>query len=86
LKFAVAGFDLPQRGNFLIALLIQAMATLDELLKLADECYAHARASVNFITKAELMNKGDQYAKQAEVQRGSNVIQAAFPKPGRKIG
>ncbi len=32
------------------------------------------------------MNKGDRYAKQAEVQRGSNVIQAAFPKPGRKIG
>ena len=62
------------------------MATLDELLKLADDCYTQARTTVNFITKTELMNKGDEYAKQAEAQRGSNVIQAAFPKPGRKVG
>jgi hypothetical protein len=79
----VAGFDLPQGGNLLVTLLIRAMATLDELLKLADDCYAQARATVNFIKKAELMNEGDEYAKQAEAQRGSNVIQAAFPKASR---
>ncbi len=62
------------------------MPTLDELLKLADDCYAQARTTLNFITKAELMNKGDEYSKQAEAQRGSNVIQAAFPKRGRKVG
>lgn len=62
------------------------MATFDELLKLADDCYVQARATLNFITKAELMSKGDEYAKQAEAQRGSNVIQAAFPKHARKIG
>jgi hypothetical protein len=30
------------------------------------------------------LNKGDEYSKQAGAQRGSNVIRATFPKPGRK--
>ena len=62
------------------------MLTRDELLKFADDCYAQARAILNFVTKAELVNKVNEYAKQAEVQRGPNVIRAVFPKPGGKIG
>ena len=61
------------------------MATPDELLKLADNCYAQARSTSNLITKAKLMNKGDEYRKQAEAQRGPNVIRAVFPKHRAKI-
>lgn len=53
---------------------------MDELLKLADDCYAKARAISNFAKKAELMNMGDQYVKQAEANRYS------AQKSGCKIG
>jgi hypothetical protein len=62
------------------------MATLDTLLKLAADCYAHARLSSNPLTKAELTVWGDDYLKQAEGMRHDerSVVQAAFPKPSLK--
>ena len=64
------------------------MATLDTLLKLAADCYAHARLSCNPLTKAELTVWGDDYLKQAQEMRHDecNVVQAAFPKPGARSG
>jgi hypothetical protein len=60
------------------------MATLDALLKLAADCYAHARLSSNPLTKTELTFMGDDYLKQAEeLQRGRAVTQAVFPKRDR---
>jgi hypothetical protein len=58
------------------------MATLDTLLKLAADCYAHARLSSNSLTKAELTVWGDDYIKRAEKMRldHRSVVQAAFPK------
>jgi hypothetical protein len=61
-----------------------AMATLDTLLRLAADCYAHARLSANPLTKTELRIMGDDYLKQAEeLRRKRSVIQAAFSRQGR---
>jgi len=63
------------------------MATRDALLKLATDCYAQARAPSNPLVKAVLYAMGDDYLKQAnELRRGRSIVQAAFPKPGSKIG
>ena len=64
------------------------MATLDTLLKLAADCYAHARLSSNSLTKAELTVWGDDYLKQAEKMRHGerSVVQAAFPKTAARSG
>lgn len=64
------------------------MASLDTLLKLAADCYAHARLSSNPLTKAELTVWGDEYLKQAEEIRHDErgVVQVVFPKPGATSG
>jgi predicted HD phosphohydrolase len=63
------------------------MAKVDDLLKLAQDCYAQARATLHLSTKRHLVQMGDEYQKQAdELQHRRAVIQAAFPKPGGKIG
>ena len=63
------------------------MAQVDELLKLAQDCYAHARASSNLLVRAQLKVIGDDYVKQAdELQRSRSVVQAAYPKPAFKFG
>jgi len=63
------------------------MAAVDELLKLARDCYAQARSASNVTTKAELLRMGDEYMKAfEEMQRGQTVMHAAFPKPGGKTG
>ena len=63
------------------------MAQVDDLLKLAQDCFTQARASSNLLVRAQLKVMGDDYLKQAdELQRGRSVVQAAFPKPGGKIG
>jgi hypothetical protein len=60
------------------------MATVDELLAMATDCYAKSRALSNPLAKAALNVIGDDYRKQAdELQRGRAVIQAVFPKPDR---
>jgi hypothetical protein len=59
----------------------------DDLLKLAQDCYAQARVTTNPDIKAELVRMGDQYLESADaMQRGQTAIHTAFPKPGGKIG
>ena len=63
------------------------MAKVDDLLNLAQNCYAQAKATLHPLTKRELAKVGDEYQKKADDLRlGRTIIQAAFPKPGRKIG
>ena len=62
------------------------MAKVEDLLKLAQGCYAQARQTLNLPTKNLLNKMGDQYQKQADDLRGQVVIQTAFPKPSDKIG
>lgn len=45
---------------------------IDELLRLADECYARARGTPDPEAKAKLMNMGDKYAKTAEAMHLSH--------------
>jgi hypothetical protein len=61
------------------------MRTLDALLKLAADCYAHARLSSSPLTKTELTVMGDEYFKQAEeLRRRGCIMQAVYPKPDVK--
>jgi Holliday junction resolvase-like predicted endonuclease len=62
------------------------MKTVDELWQMAHNLYARARASVDPSTKALLMQAADDYLKQANDIRRSQVIKAEFPKPDRKFG
>jgi Holliday junction resolvase-like predicted endonuclease len=62
------------------------MATAGELRELAHEIYSRARASVDPLTKQRLLDLADNYLKQADELRRSDVIQAAFPKPDRNMG
>ncbi len=59
-----------------------------ELLRLAQDCYACARVTINNDTKRALVRQGDEYLKEADaLQQGRRtVVQAAFPKPDSKIG
>jgi hypothetical protein len=62
------------------------MKTVDELWQMAHNLYARARASGDPSTKALLMQAADDYLKQANDIRRSQVIKAEFPKPDRKFG
>jgi len=56
-----------------------------ELIRLAQDCYARARVTVNEVTKRDLVQQGDEYLKQADERpRGHTIVQAAFPKPDLK--
>ena len=63
------------------------MPTLDEILRLAQDCLGKARAAALPSEKVEHLRMGDEYLRTAEeLHRGRSVTQAAFPKPGSKIG
>jgi hypothetical protein len=63
------------------------MAALDEILKLAQDCFAKACVAALPSEKAQHIRMGDEYLKTAkEMQREHQVTQAAFPKPGPRIG
>ncbi len=58
------------------------MSRVNELLRLAQGCYAQARTTLDPAAKQALTRMGDAYLQQAdELQRGRGVVQAAFPKP-----
>jgi hypothetical protein len=57
------------------------MEKVHQLLAMATDCYARARALSNPLAKAALNVIGDDYRKQAgELKRGRSVTQAKFPK------
>lgn len=59
------------------------MRTVPDLLKLAQDCYARARNSLDQDAKVDFVRLGDRYLHEAdELQRGRAVVQAAFPKNG----
>jgi hypothetical protein len=63
------------------------MAALDEILKLAQDCFAKGRAVASPCEKILHLRMGDRYLNLAEeMQRERPVIQAAFPKTDSKIG
>jgi hypothetical protein len=63
------------------------MNAINEILRLAQDCFAKGRAAVSPSEKILRLRMGDRYLNVAEeMQRNRPVIQAAFPKPGSKIG
>jgi hypothetical protein len=63
------------------------MNAIDEILTLAQDCFAKGRAAVSPSEKILHLRMGDRYLDVAEdMQRGHPVTQAAFPKPDSKIG
>ena len=57
-----------------------------ELIRLAQDCYARARAAISPETKRALVQQGDNYLKEAdELKPRRSVVQAAFPKSDRKL-
>jgi hypothetical protein len=59
------------------------MGTLDELRHRAHDLYARARSSIDPLTKRVLMTAADDYLKEAEKIRHSEVIKAEFPTSDR---
>jgi hypothetical protein len=58
------------------------MSALDEILKLAQDCFAKGHAAVSPSEKILHLRMGDDCLRTAEeMQRERPVIQAAFPKP-----
>ena len=63
------------------------MGSIEEFLKLAQDCLGKARAAALPSEKAEHLRMGDQYLKAVEeLRRARSVTQAARSKPGSKIG
>ena len=67
------------------------MTAVEELWQAAHNLYARARSSVDPAAKRMLMVAADDYLKQANNIRRSQVIKAEFPKAGfpkadRKFG
>jgi hypothetical protein len=67
------------------------MTTVDDLWQMAHNLYARARSCVDPAAKHMLMRAADDYLKQANDIRRSQVIKAEFPKTGfpkseRKVG
>jgi hypothetical protein len=59
----------------------------DDLLKLAQDCFAQARVITNPDTKAELVRMGDQYLESADaMQRGQTAIHTVFPSLAARSG
>jgi len=56
-----------------------ASVTVDELLGMAHDAYARARASPDASTKQKLMRLADDYLKQAKDMRRRHVILPAKP-------
>ena len=61
------------------------MASVEELWQKAHEIYARARSSIDPLTQRALMNAADDYLKQAEEIRRSQIIKAEFPKSNGKF-
>jgi hypothetical protein len=63
------------------------MNAIDEILKLAQDCFSKGRAAAPPSEKILHLRMGDRYLNVAEeMQRERPVIQAALPKPDSKIG
>jgi hypothetical protein len=58
------------------------MTTVDELWQVAHNLYARARASADPAARRMLMVAADDYLKQANDIRRSQVVKAEFPKAG----
>ena len=61
------------------------MTSVEELWQKAHEIYARARSSVDPLTQRALMSAADDYLKQAEEIRCSQIIKAEFPKSDGKF-
>ena len=66
------------------------MTSIDELWQVAHNLYARARSSSDPAARRMLMQAADDYLKQANDIRRSQVIKAEFPKdefprPGRMV-
>lgn len=61
------------------------MASVEELWQKAHEIYARARSSIDPLMQRTLMNAADDYLKQAEEIRRSQIIKAEFPKSDGKF-
>jgi hypothetical protein len=58
------------------------MTTVDELWQVAHDLYARARSSGDPAARRTLMRAADDYLKQANDIRRSQVVKAEFPKAG----
>ena len=58
------------------------MTTVDELWQMAHNFYARARSSADPAARRMLMLAADDYLKQANDIRCSQVVKAEFPKAG----
>ena len=61
------------------------MTGVEELWQKAHEIYARARSSIDPLMQRTLMNAADDYLKQAEEIRRSQIIKAEFPKSDGKF-
>lgn len=61
------------------------MTSVEELWQKAHEIYARARTSIDPLAQRALMNAADDYLKQAEEIRRSQIIKAEFPKSDGKF-
>lgn len=67
------------------------MTTVDDFWQIAHNLYARARSSTDPVAKRMLMRAADDFLKQANDIRRSQIIKAEFPKaafhkPERKLG
>jgi hypothetical protein len=62
------------------------MPRVKKLLELAKNRYGQAKGSVNAEGKQTLRQLGDKYLREADDLRQSQIVQAAYPKPGAKPG
>lgn len=63
-----------------------AMETVDELWQMAHDLYARARSSIDPSTRRMLMQTADDYLKEANEIRRSQIIKAEFPEHERRFG
>jgi hypothetical protein len=62
------------------------MRSPEELLKLAQECRALARAASNPLARAQWSVMAEDYMRQAEALRaGLTVVRSAFERPQRRV-
>jgi len=69
-------------GIALSAYLCVMTATVEVLWQVAHSLYARARSSADPAAKRMLMRAADDYLKQANDIRRSQVVKAEFPKAG----
>jgi hypothetical protein len=62
------------------------MTTVYDLWRTAYDLYARARSSLDPTTKTNLLRTADDYLKQANEIRRSEMTKAEWPKSDRKLG